>query len=79
MLKDTVSIESLVIGLSKDVFNERNGSSDEVVCSDGVAVRARSGMDNKFGDCQIVCFFVKLLKDHVSISNVWLLYYPRIS
>jgi len=30
LFKDTVSIQFLVVGLSKDVLNERNGSSDEV-------------------------------------------------
>jgi len=35
----------LVVGLSKDVLNEGYGSSNEVVCGDGVAVRARARVD----------------------------------
>ena len=39
-------LASLVVGLSsKDVLNERDGSSDEVVGSDGVAVGAGAGVD----------------------------------
>jgi len=39
-------LASLVVGLSsKDVLNERDGSSDEVVGSDGVAVGARARVD----------------------------------
>jgi len=45
LLKDPGSIQSLVVGLSKDVLNKRNSSSDEVVCSDGVAVGARARVD----------------------------------
>ena len=45
LLKDNVSIQSLVVGLSKDILNERDGSSDEVVGSDGVAVGAGAGVN----------------------------------
>jgi len=47
LLKDTVIIQCLVVSLSKDVLNERNGSSDEVVCGDGVAIRARARVNVK--------------------------------
>jgi len=45
LLKDNVSIQSLVVGLSKDVLNEGDGSSDEVVGSDGVPIGARARVD----------------------------------
>ena len=63
LLKDNVSIQSLVVGLSKDILNERDGSSDEVVGSDGVAVGARARVDvegpdvtgGRFKDSRINC------------------------
>jgi len=45
LLKDPGSIQSLVVGLSKDVLNKRNSSSDEVVGSNGVAIGARARVD----------------------------------
>jgi len=46
LLKDNVSIQSLVVGLSsKDVLNERDSSSDEVVGGDGVPIGAGARVD----------------------------------
>ena len=47
LLKDPGSIQSLVVGLAKDILNEWDSSSDEVVCSDGVAIRADAGVNIK--------------------------------